>query len=138
MTGESGSRQPGEKLTAHLNNEYDNFTEPQTLTLEELGINPKWSLSDIEQAILRLLDDRTKLDEYPAWLQLVYFVGQHKGRAERDAEVQQLTDHADQVSAKLAQLEKQLEPDFAWRKWLARSQDDRVGYPFTDLVGGVR
>lgn len=138
MTGASKSRQPGEKLAACVNNEYDNFTEPQNLTLEDLGINPRWSLSDIEQAILRLLDDRTKLDEYPAWLQLVYFVGQHKGRAERDAEVQQLTDHADQVSAKLAQLEKKLEPDFAWRKWLARSHDDRVGYPFIDLVGGVR
>lgn len=138
MSEQSRSRQPGEELAANYEKSQFNFNSPQTLTLQDLGISPSWSMEDIEHAILRLLDDRTKLSEYPAWLQLCYFVGQHKGRAERDAEVQQLTDHAEQVSAKLAQLEKQLEPDFAWRKWLATPHDNRVGFPFIDLVGGER
>lgn len=111
---------------------------PKPLTLSDLGISPKWSLADIEQAIIRMLNDETNLNEYPSWLQLAYFVGQFKGNQERESEIRHLSDYAQTVTDERNELTAELEPQMAWRKWLMTPHNERVGYPFSDLMGGTQ
>ena len=62
------------------------------------NLSPRWSAQEIDDAVLSLMNDRTRIDQFPAWVQLVYFYGQYTGHKERQSHIDYLENVVEELT----------------------------------------